>query len=209
MTHDQQDRLIAKALGEPEALTAEEADAIMAHPGLRQLIAAAALLKGAAHRAPKCDIEAEWRRFRRKALARRRRKAALWRAAAIATLAIGAAATVIGLRHNAPADGVAMIDTMLPTPDTLVLVVNAEPAPIAKAPDPTPPRKKEPARPECAYDDVDLALLQARLDNEIALVRAECYLEIASAKDIELPDDLPFTPYKQTDAIDISLLTAQ
>lgn len=212
MTQDQQDRLIAKALSEPQLLTAEEADAIMADPGLRQLISTAALLKAAAQPAPEYDVDAEWQTFRRQTIAPRRRKTAIWRAAAIIAVAIGVAAAFLGLRHGSANENIALFDTIFPLSDTLMLVVKAEPAPMMVAQTTTPmPRavshKAKAAEPEAA--EIDPAVMQARVDNEIALIRAECYRNIAIATDIDFPDDIPAIPDFQIDGNELSFLTAQ
>lgn len=213
MTQDQQDRLIEKALSEPQLLTAEEADAIMADPGLRQLISAAALLKAAAQPAPEYDVDAEWQAFRSQAIAPRRRKTALWRAAAIIAVVICAVAAILGLRHGSANDGMALFDTIFPLRDTLVLVVKAESAPMMVTQTPTPkPRavthKAKAAEPEAS--EIDPTVMQARLDNEIAMMRAECFRNIAAARDIDLPEDFPANvPDLQIDGAELSFLTAQ
>lgn len=210
MTQDQQDRLIAKALSEPQLLTAEEADAIMADPGLRQLISTAALLKAAAQPAPEYDVDAEWQAFRRQTIAPRRRKTAIWRAAAIIAVAIGVAAAFLGLRHGSANENIALFDTIFPLSDTLVLVVNAEPAPMMVAQTTTPmPRAVSYKAKESEASEIDPAVMQARVDNEIALIRAECYRNIAIATDIDFPDDIPAIPDFQIDGNELSFLTAQ
>lgn len=211
MTQDQQDRLIEKALNEPQLLTAEEADAIMADPDLRQLISTAALLKAAAQPAPEYDVDAEWQAFRRQTIAPRRRKTALWRAAAIIAVAIGVAAAFLGLRHGSANENISLFDTIFSLRDTLVLVVNAEPAPMmAQTPTPMPRTvsyKAKAAEPKAA--EIDPTVMQARVDNEIAMMRAECYRNIAATLDIDFPDDLPTIPDLQIDGSELSLLTAQ
>ncbi|MDE7375555.1 MAG: hypothetical protein K2N16_01755 [Muribaculaceae bacterium] len=209
MTQDQQDRLIEKALSEPQLLTAEEADAIMADPGLRQLLSAAALLKAAAQPAPECDVEAEWQAFRRQTISPRRRKPALWRAAAVIAVAIGAAAAFLGLRQGSVNENIALFDTTLR--DTLVLVVEAEPAPMMVAQAPTPVPKAVAHKPKAAepkVEEIDPVVMQARVDNEIAMIRAEYYRNIAATLDIDFPEDLP-VPDFQIDGPELSLLTAQ
>ena len=210
MTQDQQDRLIEKALSDPQLLTDEEADAIMADSGLRQLLSAAALLKAAAQPALECDAEAEWQAFRRQTISPRRRKTALWRAAAIIAVAIGVAAAFLGLRHGSANDGMALFDTILPLRDTLVLVVKAESAPImvAQAPAPKPRVATKPKAAEPKAAEIDPAVMQAHIDNEIAMVRAECYRNIAATLDIDFPEDLPIPDF-QIDGPELSLLTAQ
>lgn len=208
MTQDQQDSLIAKALSQPELLTAEEADAIMADPGLRQLLSAAALLKGAAQPAPECDVDAEWQAFRSRVSAGKKRKNALWRAAAIIAVAIGVAAAFFAVRPGHSLDDIALIDTIFPLRDTLVLVVKAEPAPIADVP--VMPVHTEQAAGLLSQHEPDSLIIQARVDNEIALMRAECYRQIAAAKDVDLPEDFPVTvPDFPIDGATLSMLTAE
>lgn len=215
MTQDQKDRLIEKALSEPELLTDSEADAIMADPDLRQLLSAAALLKANAQPAPVCDTEAEWQAFRQRvgAKPRPRRFTALWRVAAIIAVAVGAFAAFFTINRGKPLEEIAMFDTIFSLRDTLVLRVNAEPSPLADAPVvPVQTLRSEQPRGLLSQveDEPDSLVIQARVDNEIALMRAECYRQIAAAKDIDLPDDYPVAvPDFPIDGIDISLLTAE
>lgn len=189
MTDQEIEALIGKMVESPSSLTAEEMEAIVSDPELREIYEASVKLADALAPMPALDAREGWRQLRPRLMRPRGRRAWLWRAAA--AVAATVAAMAVALLHSPePEAAVAESAEKLPA-DTIAIIADQPEAPAIAVVEPqvraTPATKPahKPGR-EAAEPQVDpkeeLRLEQARIDNEVAMAMAEVYMCSYQAK---------------------------
>lgn len=203
MTEEQKEILIAKMLDAPSALSDEDLDAIRHDEELRDIYDASSAVSNACVSQPELDVAAEWRRFRPRI--RRRPTAMRWimRVAAIFLGVIFVSAVAVRMINSlftgdqqpviaklSPRENVTEVPSLPQSPQAVVAEedpIRVEPA-IDKRRSMAPTRhiaKTEKIRPETtphqAETDIDvdefIRIQQARIDNDLAMLVAESYLE--------------------------------
>lgn len=204
MTQQEKDILLEKMLDPGVLLTDEEIGIIMGDGELREIYDVSAALRGACVQPSVVNMEREWRLFRHKI----HPKPSRWR------WAMRVAAIFLGVLVVSAIVKVAVDRTL--TPDTPVLAEVSSPKqpevqvvdhkaerPLIESEDAAPPasrqavrRKRAALRPtvevETVVEDIDvdeyLRIQQAGIDNDVALMQSQLYIdELQALRGAELP----------------------
>lgn len=189
MTEEQKEILIAKLLDCPSSLSDEELDLILHDGELREIYEASAAMSGAFVSLPELDIEAEWKRFRPRL--RRRPTPMRWamRVAAVflgVVLASGIVVKIIDrayMRDRQQAIAVVQMSEEMNNAVFMQQDMQAEDtAPVVQStlqPKAESPKRNKTITQEQSEADIDeyLRIQQARIDNDMAVMVAESYIE--------------------------------
>ena len=195
MTEEQKEQLISKMIDCPSELTGEELAVISGDEELIDLYEISSKLCGAYHSQPEIDMDSEWAKMRLRINRRGRRVSLLMR---IAAILVGIAlVSVCFIKFSDRSDPMISLTAQTPSTKEVEVVeadINAEKGnkggvvPCESAPEktstPTNIRSKakskaQPPKPEAECLDIDqyLRLQKARVDNDLALQKAEMYIE--------------------------------
>lgn len=189
MTEEQKEILIAKLLDCPSSLSDEELDLILHDGELREIYDASVAMSGALVRQPDFDMEEEWRRFRPRLRRKPTRMRWVMRVAAIFLGVVLASGIVVKIIDRAYTYDRQHVIAVVQYPDELKnppLIQQAmeteDNAPIeqpAHQPKSESPKRNKAVTQEQSEDEIDeyLRIQQARIDNDLAIMVAESYIE--------------------------------
>lgn len=189
MTEEQKEILIAKLLDCTSSLSDEELDLILHDDELREIYEASAAMSGASVRLPEFDMEEEWRRFRLRLRRKPTRMRWVMRVAAVflgVLLASGIVVKIIErvytndrqqsiavVQHPGELENTTFIQQAMETED------NAPIEPTTHQPKAESHKLYTTITQEPTEADIDeyLRIQQARIDNDLAIMVAESYIE--------------------------------
>lgn len=189
MTEEQKEILIAKLLDCPSSLSDEELDLILHDDELLEIYEASAAMSGALVRQPEFNMAEEWRRFRPRLRRKPTRMRWIMRVAAVflgVLLASGIVVKIIDrvytydrkqviavVQHPDELKNTALIQQAVETEDTAPVVQSTH------QPKSESPKRNKAVTQEQSEAEIDeyLRIQQARIDNDLAIMVAESYIE--------------------------------
>lgn len=206
MTLEEKDILMERMLDPDSVLSKEDLDLILHDPELRELYEVSVAVRGVCVQPESVDVEREWLLFRHRILPRPSRWRWVMRVAAIfmGVLFVAAVARVAVDRILTDDKPVVVAEVRTPVAESpVVKEADSEPLPAVEKHDTQgreavapPPRGRKRSsvkmRQEEEEIDVDeyLRLEQARIDNEVAIIQAELYIDrLQALREEPSPDE--------------------
>lgn len=211
MTQQEKDILIEKIIDTGSSLTDGELGIILQDEELREIYEVSAAVRSACIQPLKIDVESEWRLFRHKILPKPSRWRWVMRVAAVffGVLAVSSIVKIAIDRILVPDEPV-IAEVSAPKQSEVVAADNEVESPhigIDEADVPAPRQvvkrvgrsMKSTAKEETVAEEVDvdeyLRLQQAGIDNDLALLQAQTYIdEVQALREATLPPEDADTP---------------
>lgn len=211
MTQQEKDILIEKIIDTGSSLTDVELGIILQDEELREIYEVSAAVRSACIQPLKIDVESEWRLFRHKILPKPSRWRRAMRVAAVffGVLAVSFIVKIAIDRIMTP-DAPVLAEASAPKQSEVVVVDNEVESPLTGIDEADDPALRQVAKregrsmkstvkEETVEEEVDvdeyLRLQQAGIDNDLALLQAQTYIdEVQALREATLPSEDADTP---------------